>query len=59
MRRRRRGTILDYCHGELLEAESAAEAEQSMGVSLSMGHGLDRSDPSTHVERSEILTRPY
>ena len=27
-------------------------------VSLSMGHGLDRSDPSTHVDRSEILTCP-
>ena len=28
------------------------------GISLSMGHGLDRSDPWTHVDMSEILTRP-
>ena len=27
-------------------------------LSLPMGHGPDRSDPSTHVDRSEILTRP-
>ena len=27
-------------------------------VSLSMGHGLDRSDPLTRLDRSEILTRP-
>ena len=27
-------------------------------LSLSKGHGLDMSDPSTHVDRSEILTRP-
>ena len=27
-------------------------------VSLSMGLGLDRSDPSTRVDRSEISTRP-
>ena len=27
-------------------------------VSLSRGHGLDRSDPSTHVDGSEIFTRP-
>ena len=27
-------------------------------LSLWMGHGIDRSDPSTHVDRSEILTRP-
>ena len=27
-------------------------------MSLSMGHGLDWVDPSTHVDRSEILTRP-
>ena len=29
----------------------------SSSLSMSMGHGLDRSDPSTHVDRSEILTR--
>ena len=27
-------------------------------VRLGMGNGSDRSDPSTHVDRSEILTRP-
>ena len=27
--------------------------------SLSTGHGLDRSDPSTHVDRSKILTCPW
>ena len=27
-------------------------------VNLSMGHGLDRSDSSTHVDRSKILTHP-
>ena len=27
-------------------------------LSLSTGHRLDRSDPSTHVDRSEISTRP-
>ena len=29
-----------------------------LGLSLSMGHGLDRSDLSTHVHRSEILICP-
>ena len=28
------------------------------GLRLGMGNRLDRSDPSTHVDRSEILTRP-
>ena len=29
-----------------------------VALSLSMGRGLDRSDPLTHVDRSENLTRP-
>ena len=30
----------------------------TLKLSLSMGHGLDRSDPPTHVDRTEILTSP-
>ena len=44
-------------------AEVLADAAELLGalkggVSLSMGHGLDRLDPPTHVDRLEILTRP-
>ena len=38
-----------------IRATTAIEIENS---SLSMGHGLDRSDPSTHVVKWEILTLP-
>ena len=50
----------DYDYEESKEFVGAsASATKALGyfeVSLSMGHGLDRSDPSTHVDRSEILT---
>ena len=41
---------------EFIRVENVSNV--NLNVSLSMGHGLDRLDPSTHVDRSEILARP-
>ena len=34
------------------------EGQNQVRVSFSMGNGSDRSDPSTRVDRSKILTHP-
>ena len=41
------------------EVPNRLEAQNALGISLSMGHGLDRSDPSNHEDRSYILIASY
>ena len=40
--------------GERKEGKGRAVGRAPSRLSLSMGHGLDRSDPLTHVDRSKI-----
>ena len=52
------GAAAEKCRLHSLAQSVGRRSLSQSPLSLSTGHGLDRSDPSTHVDRSEILTRP-